>query len=82
MVLEKKGKTFVGTVTSDKCDKTVTVKVDRVKTHPIYKKKFIVSNNLKAHDESNEYKVGDVVEIIECRPVSRDKKYKVVKKVK
>jgi small subunit ribosomal protein S17 len=74
-------KTFTGVVTSDKCDKTVTVKVDRVKTHPLYKKKFIMSQKFKAHDDNNDYKVGDVVEIVSCRPVSRDKKFKVTKKV-
>lgn len=70
-----------GIVTSDKMDKTVVVKVDRVKTHPIYKKKFITSNKFKAHDEKNEYKTGDTVEITQTKPISADKRYKVVRKV-
>jgi small subunit ribosomal protein S17 len=71
-----------GIVTSDKMDKTVVVKVDRVKTHPIYQKKFITSNKFKAHDEKNEFKVGDIVEITETKPISGDKRFKVVRKVK
>lgn len=70
-----------GVVVSDKMDKTVVVKIDRVKTHPIYKKKFVMSQKFKAHDEKNEYKAGDVVEITETRPISGDKKFKVVRKV-
>ncbi len=70
-----------GVVVSDKMDKTVVVKIDRVKTHPIYKKKFVMSQKFKAHDEKNEYKAGNIVEITETRPISGDKKFKVVRKV-
>lgn len=70
-----------GVVVSDKMDKTVVVKVDRVKTHPIYKKKFVMSQRFKAHDEKNEFHTGDIVEIVETRPISSDKKYKVARKV-
>ena len=70
-----------GVVTSDKMDKTVVVSVDRVKEHPLYKKKYTVSQKYKVHDENNEYKIGDIVEFSSCRPISREKKYKVVKKV-
>ena len=66
-----------GTVSSDKMDKTVVVKVGRVKEHPLYRKKYTVTTNFKAHDEKNEYKVGDVVEIVESRPLSRDKRWVV-----
>ncbi len=71
-------KTRVGTVVSDKMDKTVVVAiVDSVK-HPLYKK--IVKNTVKfkAHDENNACGVGDKVEIMETRPLSRDKKWRVV----
>lgn len=70
-----------GVVVSDKMDKTVVVKVDRVKTHPIYKKKFVMSQKFKAHDEKNEFHAGDIVEIVETKPISGDKKFKVARKV-
>jgi len=66
-----------GVVVSDKMDKTVVVKIDRIKTHPIYKKKFVMSQKFKAHDEKNEYKIGDIVEIVETKPISGDKRFKV-----
>jgi len=71
-----------GVVVSDKMDKTVVVRIDSVKTHPIYKKKFVMSKKYKAHDENNEYKTGDLVEIKEMKPISRDKKFTVFGKVK
>lgn len=67
-----------GIVVSDKMDKTVVVAVDNLKTHPKYKKKIKVTQRYKAHDENNKYKVGDVVEIIPTRPISKDKNYKVI----
>lgn len=70
-----------GIVVSDKMDKTVTVLVERVKEHPIYKKKFKVSKKFKVHDEENQYKVDDIVEFVECKPESRDKKHKVIRKI-
>ena len=73
-----KGKT--GIVVSDKMDKTVVVKIDRLKMHPIYRKKYKVSKKYKAHDEKNEFKIGDKVRIIEVKPISKEKKW-VVKKV-
>jgi small subunit ribosomal protein S17 len=75
-------KTRKGIIISDKMDKTVTVKIDRVVAHRIYKKKFVLSKNFKAHDETNEFKTGDVVEIVETAPISKDKKFKVLRKVK
>ncbi len=67
-----------GVVTSDKADKTVTVRVERRYTHPIYKKTVRSSKKYAAHDEHNKCKVGDVEKIIESRPVSKTKKWAVV----
>lgn len=74
-------RTKKGLVVSDKMDKTVVVSIDRVKEHPLYKKKYTVSKKYKADDPENQYKIGDVVEITGTRPISRDKKYKVLRKV-
>jgi len=71
-----------GTVTSDKMMKTVVVKVISHKRHPKYHKRYSVSKKYKAHDESGEYHIGDVVEIEEARPLSKEKKWRVVRKVK
>ena len=68
-----KGK--VGIVVSDKMDKTVVVKIDRLKMHSKYKKKYRVSKKYKAHDAENEFKIGDKVEIIEVKPISKEKKW-------
>ena len=71
-------KTRVGKVVSDKMDKTVVVEVaDRV-AHPIYKKIIKRTYRLKAHDENNECGVGDIVRVMETRPLSRDKRWRVV----
>lgn len=71
-------KTRVGIVTSDKMDKTVVVTIkDRVK-HPLYTKIVDKSVKYKAHDENNECGVGDKVQIMECRPMSKDKNWRVV----
>ena len=71
-------KTRVGIVTSDKMDKTVVVAiVDNVK-HPLYKKIVKRTVRLKAHDENNACKVGDRVEVMETRPLSKDKRWRVV----
>lgn len=67
-----------GVVTSDKMDKTVTVQVERRFKHPLYKKFIRRSKKYAAHDESNAVKVGDVVKIQECRPMSKRKKWEVV----
>lgn len=66
-----------GTVVGGKGDKTVIVSVDVFKTHPKYKKKFKSTKRYKAHDENNKCKDGDLVEIVPCRPISKDKRYKV-----
>jgi small subunit ribosomal protein S17 len=67
-----------GTVVSDKCDKTVIVSVERRVMHPIYKKFIRRSKRYAAHDEANRHKVGDVVRIVECRPLSRTKRFEVI----
>ena len=67
-----------GVVVSDKMDKTVVVQVERRVMHPVYKKYIKSSKKYHAHDESNQHKVGDVVRIQECRPVSKTKTWEVV----
>ncbi len=69
-----------GTVSSDKMEKTVVVTVEWMKKHPKYLKYHKASNRFKAHDENNEYKVGDEVVIEESRPYSKDKRWRVVGK--
>jgi len=71
---------MTGLVVSDKMDKTVVVKVDMRKRHNKYKKSYTVSKKFKAHDEKNEYKVGDRVIIESTRPISREKKFRVLSK--
>ncbi len=67
-----------GTVVSDKNDKTVVVRVERRFTHPVMKKTVRMTKNYKAHDESNACKVGDIVQIEESRPISKDKTWVVL----
>jgi small subunit ribosomal protein S17 len=67
-----------GVVVSDKMDKTVVVRVERRFMHPIYKKIIRRSKKFAAHDEANRCKVGDVVTIRECRPISKSKRWEVV----
>ncbi len=64
-----------GIVVSDKMDKTVVVAVDILKTHSKYKKKYRSTKKYKVHDKENKYKIGDAVEIVPCRPLSKDKSY-------
>ncbi len=70
-----------GKVVSDKMEKTVVVEVERVKEHPRYKKRYKVHKKYKAHDEKGEIKEGDTVIIEETRPISKDKKWRVIGKV-
>jgi small subunit ribosomal protein S17 len=70
---------LIGQVKSDKMDKTVVVEVTRYKMDPMYKKYVKVRKRYKAHDESNEYRTGDRVEIQEHRPLSKEKRWKVSK---
>ncbi len=70
-----------GVVVSDAMNKTVVVKVDRFVQHPKYRKFYTKSSRYKAHDEENAYKVGDAVEIVSCRPLSKDKSFTVLGKI-
>lgn len=74
-------KVYRGTVVSDAMDKTITVKVETKKTHPLYGKRVEYSKKFKAHDENNEAHVGDRVEIMETRPLSATKRFRLVKVV-
>jgi small subunit ribosomal protein S17 len=67
----------VGRVTSDKMDKTVTVEVEKVVTHPLYQRAMKRTSTFHAHDEKNECKTGDVVSIVSCRPLSKTKRWQV-----
>lgn len=73
-------RTLQGIVVSDKMDKTIVVQVRTLKEHPKYKRRFWTSKKYKAHDEKKEYKVGDKAVIEESRPISREKRWKVVAK--
>lgn len=70
-------KTLTGIVTSDKRDKTITVTVTSRETHPLYGKQYSVNRKYTAHDENNEAKMGDKVRIIETRPISKTKAFKL-----
>ncbi|MFH1643108.1 MAG: 30S ribosomal protein S17 [Patescibacteria group bacterium] len=74
-------KQLEGIIVSDKMDKTVVVKVERMKEHPKYKKRYRVHKKFKAHDEKGELKVNDRVVIEECSPISKDKNWRVIKKL-
>ena len=71
-------KVRIGTVVSDKMDKIVVVAIESIVTHPVYKKQIRRTTKFKAHDENNECKVGDKVQIMETRPLSKDKRWRVV----
>lgn len=71
-------KILSGVVVSDKMDKTIVVSVTRLVKHPKYKKYIKISKKYKAHDELNKYKTGEKVKIIETRPMSKDKNFKVI----
>jgi small subunit ribosomal protein S17 len=74
-------KLLQGTVVSDKMQKTVVVEVESIKEHPKYMRKFKSHKRFKAHDEKQEYHVGDCVIIEETKPISKDKNWIVIKKV-
>jgi small subunit ribosomal protein S17 len=74
-------KVRTGRVISDKMDKTVVVQVANRRSHPLYKKVMQRRENFKAHDESNECRIGDLVRIMETRPISKDKRWRVVEVV-
>lgn len=76
--MDKKLSAKKGIVISDKMDKTIVVTVDSLKTHPKYHKKYIATKKYKVNDPDNKYKVGDTVEFVQCRPISKDKRFKVL----
>ena len=71
-------RTQIGKVVSDKMDKTIVVYVETYKNHPLYHKRIKYSKKFKAHDEHNQAKVGDIVKIMETRPLSKDKRWRLV----
>lgn len=71
-------KSRIGVVTSDKMDKTIVVSVETLIAHPLYKKRIKQTKKFKAHDEQNQCKAGDKVRIMETRPLSKDKCWRVV----
>lgn len=71
-------KVFQGRVVSDKMEKTIVVLVEGRKVHPLYKKYVNISKKLKAHDENNEAHIGDTVRVVESRPMSKDKCWRLV----
>ncbi|MEK7062306.1 MAG: 30S ribosomal protein S17 [Patescibacteria group bacterium] len=70
-----------GIIVSDKMDKTRVIAITRLKQHPRYKKYYKVTERFKAHDEKNEYKNGDKVVIEETRPMSKEKRWKIIEKI-
>ena len=72
-------KTRIGQVVSDKMDKTIVVAIEDSVRHPLYKKTMKRTYKLKAHDENNECGIGDTVEVMETRPLSKDKRWRLVK---
>ena len=73
-------KIYTGKVISDKNDKTIVVLVKRKYVHPFFKKVMSVSKKYHTHDKENKFKIGNTVNIVECRPISKKKKYEVVYK--
>ncbi len=78
--MEQRGlrKTRVGIVISDKMDKTITIAIERKVPHPIYKKYFKKTTKLMAHDEKSESRVGDKVKVMETRPLSKSKRWRLI----
>ena len=74
-------KTLQGIVVSDKMQKTVVVEIERMKEHPKYKRRFKIHKKYKAHDQNQEYHIGDKVLIEETKPMSKDKNWKVISKI-
>ena len=73
--MRERRRALTGVVTSDKMDKTVVVAIERVTRHPLYGKVIKLRKKYQAHDEQNSAKVGDLVQIRECRPISKNKKF-------
>ena len=71
-------KTLVGTVVSNKMEKTIVIRIERRKLHPLYKKYITRTKKIKAHDEGNLCQIGDLVKVIESRPLSKDKRWSLL----
>lgn len=82
MEIKKYKRVLEGIVVSNKMDKTIVVKVERKQKHPLYGKTITKTKRYKAHDKNNECVDGDLVRIIECRPISKDKKFRLIKIIK
>ena len=82
MTEKRKVKVREGVVVSDKMDKTVVIKIVKAFRHPLYQKTVKISNKFKAHDENNECHVGDLVKIMETRPLSKDKRWRLLEVLK
>jgi small subunit ribosomal protein S17 len=78
----KDRKTLIGQVVSNKMDKTVVVAVERTSRHPLYRRIIRSTNKYKAHDERNECRLGDTVKMVESRPLSREKRWRVIEIIK
>ena len=72
---------LTGIIVSDKAKKTVVVRVEQIKKHPKYKRRYRINKKHKAHTEKEEYKMGDKVVIEECRPISKEKKWRVISRL-
>lgn len=75
---QRNRKTLVGTVVSNKMEKTIVVRIERRKLHPLYKKYITRSKKIKAHDEGNLCQIGDRVKVIESRPLSKEKRWRLL----
>ncbi|MFC1686386.1 30S ribosomal protein S17 [Patescibacteria group bacterium] len=75
---QSKKRIIKGKVVSNSADKTVKIEVETYKTHPVYHKRYKFTRHYQAHDPKNQFKKGDLIEIKECRPFSRTKRFKVV----
>ena len=75
--MEANKKRFTGLVVSDKMDKTIVVAISERRLHPLYKKYVAKTKKVKAHDERNEANIGDTVRVVECRPISKDKTWRL-----
>lgn len=77
--MEVNKKTYTGQVVSDKMEKTIVIAISTKRLHPLYKKYVTSTKKVKAHDEKNEAKIGDTVRVVECRPLSKDKCWRLEK---
>lgn len=75
-------KSKIGTVVSNKGDKSIVVRVERIVPHPLYKRTVKLSKKYMAHDEENSCQIGDIVQIVECRPISRRKCWRLLEVMK